>query len=190
MHNGFVGFGVIIIVGLLQPACTIICSTSGQTLEPVRKGHFSATFNSPDGSSGTDDNYLLRSVSGLDQNISPGQWALVNYPVSYPKELSPAEVTLKYIMLTDEGGRKRVLDFWWKWKAKVYDVDRDLPALFNQCVGSGEVTALLPDGDKKFVRYLLSGCWPRSVILGDLDRDSSDPLDLTVTLVVTKVAVA
>ena len=171
-------------MGVLRAADTIICCQHGY-LEPVRKGHFVATFNGPNGSSNDADNYLLRSVGGLNQGITPGTWGMVNYPISFPKELGTAELSLKYVMLTD-GSRKSTLQFWEKWKQKTYDHDKDLPALFNKCTGSGQIQVMLPDGSN-YLTYEISYCWPKNVSIGDMDRDSSDPLDFTVSLVAGKI---
>ncbi len=173
----------------MKSATDIFCTTSGSGLEPVRASHFSAIFTNQDGSQidATSD-YHLRKIDGLEQAVAPGTWTAINYQIPFPGALSPSIVTLRYMLLTTQGGDKKILQFWQDWRAKVYDFDNDMPALFNECAGSGIVRVLKPGPNPSdFLEFNLEGMWPMNVIMEGFDRESSDPMGFSVALSVAQI---
>lgn len=176
-------------MSILRSSSDIFCTATGSGLEPVRAGHFLASFVSYSGSSlsGTSD-YHLRRIEGLGQSVTPGSWQAINYQIPFPELLSAAAVTLSYMLLTNQGGDKKTLLFWQRWRDKVYDFDHDMPALFNECAGSGSVRIMKPGPNpSEFAEFQLDGIWPTNVEITGFDRDSIEPMSFVVSLSVAQI---
>lgn len=168
---------------VLLPPHRVLCSATGK--EPVRSGHYTTVFRSRQGVLSHDADPDLRRVSGLSESIQVGAFDMVNFSAPTPGQWQPTVVTLSYLLLTGSTISAETFKFWKAWFDLVYDVQSEVPGLFNQCSGSGTISILNVRGEAVTTRQL-DGVWPSSISLSDLDRNSTEPVEFTITLQVAR----